>query len=362
MKRAEAEGTRAYLSDHLPERLRTAFPVALFLHFDGPVLGLTRRGGQRRCSFSRAQPLSCPGLTPFCSMKKLVPLLLVGLPAALFACGGENRASAPQQPVAAARATTTDHRFPVNSAALQKDFATWWNYTFYQVHLSQDFVGLDVDSTVLKKAAFLRRLTSGHVVPFKTRVRNGVTHYRLYPVSASQPSIQATIQQMAANEGAHFKQEGRALPAYNFTDLMGKTYSPATTRGKVLVLKCWFIGCVACVKEFPEANKLVDRYQGRGDILFISLALDGKEKLVNFLKRNELKYATVPGMEGFIQSNLGIGAYPTHVLVDREGKIVKIVNRLDELKPFLAKQAGDAPLPASSTAAVTDPREQPLGR
>jgi len=295
-------------------------------------------------------------------MKKLVPLLIVGLPAGLFACGGEKRESAPQQPVVTARATDTDQRFPVNSAALQKDFATWWNYTYYQVHLSQDFVGLDVDSTVLKKAAFLRRLASGRVVPFKTRVRNGVIHYRLYPVSASQPGIQATIQQMAASERAHFEQEGRALPAYNFTDLTGQTYRPATTRGKVLVLKCWFIGCVACVKEFPEANKLVDRYQGRGDILFISLALDGKEKLVKFLKRNELKYATVPGMESFIQSNLGIGAYPTHVLVDREGKIVKVVNRLDELKPFLAKQAGNAPLPASSTAAVTELREQPLGR
>lgn len=117
------------------------------------------------------------------------------------------------------------------------------------------------------------------------------------------------------------------------------TYSPATTKGKIVVIKCWYIGCVACAQEFSEVNKLVDGYKDWDDILFVSLAMDGKEELVDFLKSNELKYVTVPNMEDLMQSKLGIGSYPTHLLLDRAGKIVKVVDRIDELKPFLEKQA-----------------------
>jgi peroxiredoxin len=170
-------------------------------------------------------------------------------------------------------------------------------------------------------------------------VRDGVTYYKLYPINESQPEIKATIKQKAASEIEHFEKEGQLLPAYKFTDITGKAYSSTSTKGKVVVIKCWYIGCVACVKEFPEVNKLVDGYKDRDDILFISLAIDGKEDLTDFLKGNELKYATVPHMKDFMQDQLGIGSYPTHILLDRAGKIVKVVDSVEELKPFLEKQA-----------------------
>ena len=278
-------------------------------------------------------------------MKKCVPLLLMGVSVGLFACDGREKEKVEKgQSATAFPVSESNRQFTVHSAALQKDFNTWWNYTYYNVKLSQDFVGLAVDSTVIKKAEFLSRLTSGSVVPFKVMVRDGVTYYKLYPLNEFRTDIQGTVKQMAVSEIEHFNREGALLPDYEFTDIKGQTYRSATTRGKLVVLKCWYIGCVACVQEFPEVNKLVDSYKGRNDILFISLAMDNKEDLVEFLKANELKYATVPKMKDFMQGQLAIGSYPTHILLDRAGKVVKVVNRIDELKPFIDKQLGVAAL------------------
>jgi hypothetical protein len=32
---------------------------------------------------------------------------------------------------------------------------------------------------------------------------------------------------------------------------------------KIVVIKCWYIHCAACIKEFPEVNNLVRKYKDR---------------------------------------------------------------------------------------------------
>lgn len=200
-------------------------------------------------------------------------------------------------------------------------------------------MGLDVDSTVIKKTDFLYQLTSGRVVPFKIVVRNDVTYYKCYNINEAQPDIKSTIKQQAANEIDHFEMQGQSLPAYQFTDIAGRKYTPENTKDKMVVLKFWHIGCVACVQKFLEVNKVVDTYKDRDEILFISLVFDNKEDLVEFLKAKELKYATVPGMKHFMEHRLHISSYPTHMPLDKAGKIVKVVVHIDELELFLEKQA-----------------------
>jgi cytochrome oxidase Cu insertion factor (SCO1/SenC/PrrC family) len=93
--------------------------------------------------------------------------------------------------------------------------------------------------------------------------------------------------------------EGTKMSEFNFIDLNGKNYDKSSTKGKIVVLKCWFIHCVACVKEFPELNKLVDENKNRNDILFISLAMDSKQDLIKFLKTKEFKYNVIPEMKSY---------------------------------------------------------------
>jgi hypothetical protein len=42
-------------------------------------------------------------------------------------------------------------------------------------------------------------------------------------------------------------------------------------------------------------------------------------------------------MKDFMSIDLNITQYPTHLLIDQGGKIVKVVNRVEDLLPFLER-------------------------
>ncbi len=220
---------------------------------------------------------------------------------------------------------------------LTDDFMKWYSYTFFNIRLSRDFIGLDVDSSSMDKPAFLKKMLSGEVFAYKTSTIEGRDVYKLYPLTSKDENIKNTIKEMASTEMRHNKIEGTEIPAFNFTDINGNNYTNSSTKGKLVVLKCWFIHCVPCIMEMPELNKLVDDHKGNDNILFISLALDNKEELTEFLKTKQFKYAVVPEMKEFINKDLNTTHYPTHLLIDGNGKIVKVVNRIEDLVPFLDK-------------------------
>lgn len=231
-----------------------------------------------------------------------------------------------------------DQNFKIDTEALTSDYMTWYTYTYYNVRLSADYIALDLDSTKIDKTSFLNKLNSGKVAAYKIKILNGQPVYKLYPLNFKDESIIAAIKQMAFAEMAFYKMEGQEMPKYNFKDVNNKTYSNENTRGKILVLKCWFIHCVACVKEFPELNKLVADNKDRKDILFVSLAMDTKEELVNFLKTKEFKYEVIPNTKSFMLDEMHITGFPTHLLINTEGKIIKVTERIEDLIPFLNKE------------------------
>jgi thiol-disulfide isomerase/thioredoxin len=75
----------------------------------------------------------------------------------------------------------------------------------------------------------------------------------------------------AFNEIQNLKKEGK-FPDFSFKDLNGNLITNESMKGKIVVIKCWYIHCAACIKEFPEVNNLVRKYKDRKDIIFISLA------------------------------------------------------------------------------------------
>lgn len=262
---------------------------------------------------------------------------------ALFSCSnGENTSTSATNtetlPTTEVSEPVTDQVFTVEPNSLTKDFMTWYKYMHDHVNLSKDFIGLDSESKQLDKLAFLKKLTTGQELPFKTRLEGGIPVYTLYKVSAKDASIKSTMQDMAAAEMKHYKMEGTTLPDFNFTDINGKHYTKENTEGKIVLVKCWFIRCVACVKEFPELNRLVDQYQDRSDVLFVSLAMDSKKELEAFLTKRDFKYAVVADKKSYMANTLGVMVYPTHFLLDASGKIVKVVTKIEDLLPNFEKE------------------------
>jgi peroxiredoxin len=273
-------------------------------------------------------------------MKIFYFIILIAIIHSLHSCNYvETKKNSPnnENTTSVASDTDLDRTFTI-APNLTKDFMTWYNYTYYTIRLSQDFIGLDIDSIKIDKMTFLNKLLNDNVVAFKTKIWRGQSVYQLFKLNSNDENIKATIKQMASAEIAHFKMEGVEIPEFHFTDINGKVYDKSSTKGKIVVLKCWFIHCVACVKEFPELNKLVDDNNGRSNILFISLASDSKNDLIKFLETKEFKYATVPEMSNYMTDKLNITEYPTHLLIDREGKIKKVVNSIEDLVPFLKNE------------------------
>ncbi|WP_410220102.1 TlpA family protein disulfide reductase [Pedobacter sp.] len=258
----------------------------------------------------------------------------------LFACQTSDHKTKNEPKTIKTAKENNDHTYniTVDKASILKDFITWYNYDYQNIKLTQNFIGLDNDSTVIDKTTFLNKLRTGNYIPFKIKVSDNIPVYQLNKNSTLSNDIKSTIKQRAAIEIFHFQMEGKQLPTYNFSDLQNKTYNSNNTKNKIVLIKCWFINCVACVNEFPELNALVNQYEHNKNVLFISLAIDNRSELKTFLKKKEFKYAVVPDQEDYMRNKLKVQMYPTHILIDKKGKIVKVTNSIDDIIPFLEEE------------------------
>ncbi len=213
------------------------------------------------------------------------------------------------------------------------NFVKYYN----SLKFSGNFIALDTSSKIISRGDFLREVSEGNFMPLKIDSNNNL-YFRLFKANP-QEDDKILIQALCEREYKRFLMEGKMLPSFNFTDLNGKTYTNNNMNEKILVLKLWFIGCVPCVQEFPAVNKIADQYKNRKDIKFIGLAFDRKEELKNFLKSNILKYFTIPDQKNYIVDSLKTTSFPTHVIVNKKGEIIKIVSTCSEMEQILKDEA-----------------------
>jgi thiol-disulfide isomerase/thioredoxin len=108
-------------------------------------------------------------------------------------------------------------------------------------------------------------------------------------------------------------------PEFAAKDLDGRLVSSLKWKGKVVVLNFWFTKCSPCKAEIPELNRLVKKYANK--VTFISIALDDKSALHDFLGENKFLYQTVSDQKGSISREFSIKIYPSHIVIDPDGYI-----------------------------------------
>ena len=102
-------------------------------------------------------------------------------------------------------------------------------------------------------------------------------------------------------------------------DLKGQKIDLKENNNKITVVNFWFINCAPCRREIPDLNELVARYAS-DSIRFVAVALDGKSEIEEFLTQLPFNYQIVDDGR-FLATRYGIQSYPTHVVVDQEGKV-----------------------------------------
>ena len=228
----------------------------------------------------------------------------------------------------------------VDPIQIQKTYTAWSAYQSKNIMLSRDFTALDLLSKEISKESFLNQLANGNFIPVRLKSENGVYVYKLFKIlPKTDTSIKATINQIGFDAYKNFKMEGTAFPPFSFKDLDGNEVSNKTMKGKIIVIKCWYIHCTPCIREFPQVNRLVAEYKDRKDILFISLAEDSAEQLKTFLVRKPLSYSVIPDMKVYMNESLQLNSFPTHFILNKEGLISKVLPNFESLEVALAKES-----------------------
>lgn len=252
----------------------------------------------------------------------------------------------------------------VNVNDLTTNFQEWWTYYYFNIALSSNFSGLNEKSDTITKKQFLEKLITGNYIPLKMASNSESEAYKLFELdSNAHKDISTTIKNESLLSLKHFKMEGHEFPKFEFFDLNGNHYTNENTKGKTIVIKTWFIKCTACVAEFPELNEFVEANKQNNDIVFVSLALDSKSELESFLQKKDFEYQVVPKQKEFIRK-LDLQVYPTHLIIDKKGEIVKVVNRASEMIAFFEDEekiqsTKKIPPPPPPTSATPPPPPPP---
>lgn len=217
----------------------------------------------------------------------------------------------------------------IDGKELEKDYKNWKTYNKDNIELSFEFKSIDIDNTEITKEDFLNKLKTGLYIPLKAN--EGDFTYKLHKLSESaNEKIGRAIRGLSSIAYQYFKKEGTQLPTFKFTDLNGNIYNKSNTEGKIKVIKCWFINCVVCVQEFPELNELYDKYESNDNVVFLSLAFDKADNLKSFLSKKEFRFPVIPEQKDYMKG-LEIKQYPTHIIVDEDNNIIKMVNNVEAL-------------------------------
>ncbi|MDQ2963832.1 MAG: TlpA family protein disulfide reductase [Pseudomonadota bacterium] len=125
-----------------------------------------------------------------------------------------------------------------------------------------------------------------------------------------------------------------ALLALSLPDTQGTPQSLRQWSGKVLVVNFWATWCEPCREEMPEFVR-AQRELGPQGLQFVGIAIDQRDKVVQFAKELDLNYpALIGGYDAMdLSKPLGnrLAALPFTVILDRNGQVAH--TQLGPLKP-----------------------------
>jgi thiol-disulfide isomerase/thioredoxin len=112
---------------------------------------------------------------------------------------------------------------------------------------------------------------------------------------------------------------------FEFKDIENNTRSFKELKGeKLTLIDFWASWCKPCHKAIPELNKIYDLYHSRG-VNIIGINCDGPRsvsKVAPLSKTLQIEYPVLLDINSELKTDLNLVAFPTLVIVNREGKIV----------------------------------------
>ncbi|HSR37445.1 MAG TPA: TlpA disulfide reductase family protein [Phnomibacter sp.] len=234
------------------------------------------------------------------------------------------------------------------AAEISESFMSFWKYWNKEVNLCDAFSAKNDQNKDISKNEFIEMLMSGNYLPIRIPQYDSSLQYVLVGIPKTvDPAIISTIQQMAGYEKVHLSIENKLFPDFEGLDLNNIQWSRSRMEGWFMVIKTWFIKCGPCEQQRPAFEDLMQKYSNK-NVGFISFADDERSELSKFNEVHDVKYTIIPEQGQFIRNSLGLSSYPTYLLVDTQGIVLKVSNDLKCISNELlhrAKYLNDLPPP-----------------
>lgn len=141
---------------------------------------------------------------------------------------------------------------------------------------------------------------------------------------------------------------GQKMPAFTLPDQKGfpVKFTEGPQTAKLTMINFWATWCVPCRMEMPEFEKLHAARQKDGLLI---LAVSEDEKLSDldaYLKAKPVSFPVLVDTDGTLAKQFGIRAFPTTILVDGGGQILRVIEGLEpylefQIDSYLAVEDGD---------------------
>lgn len=121
------------------------------------------------------------------------------------------------------------------------------------------------------------------------------------------------------------KQEGATAPDFTLRDINGQSFTLSSLRGKYVILDFWGSWCGWCIKGIPAMKEAYNKYKGKMEIVGIDCQ-DSEADWKKTVKEHAMPWIQVANGTGSSDAIrlYGVEGFPTKVIIDPAGKILKV--------------------------------------
>lgn len=126
------------------------------------------------------------------------------------------------------------------------------------------------------------------------------------------------------------KHINRPAPDFHLFNLQGRQINLNSQRGKVVILNFWATWCLPCRLEIPLLRSIYNELEGH-PFEILAITMEDKETVLRFSAENSVSYPILIDTHGAVMRKYRIVAFPTLVVISKEGRIIDISHGLDPL-------------------------------
>lgn len=118
---------------------------------------------------------------------------------------------------------------------------------------------------------------------------------------------------------------GVTAPDFTLKDINGNDFKLSNLRGKYVMLDFWGSWCGWCIKALPNMKECYNKHKDSGNFEIVSIDCnDTEDKWKTAVKQHAMNWIQVKSeKQDAISTVYGVSGYPTFVIIDPDGKIIK---------------------------------------